>query len=325
MISKNQPLVSVLTPVYNEEYYLSRCIESVLSQTYKNWEYIIVNNCSTDKTLDIAKKYAQLDSRIRVCTNDVFISGIENFNMALSKISPKSKYIKIVGGDDWIYDDCLQHMVALAERNPSVALVGSYWIYSEVNSDFHVPAPVGGAPSNAVVPGREMARTFLMGGPYQFGSPTSLLYRADVVRSRPKFFDERIEYADLAACLEVLDRHDFGFVPQILTFTRTREESLYARAKARGEQYYRILACLRTYGEKYLSEMELKQRTKYCHSIYYEYLGSRFYDSVDGEFWTFHYKNMRDLGINLSKIRLLSNAFIYAVEVMGRRLRHTVQ
>ena len=53
-----QPLVSVITPVYNGEEFLPECIESVLAQTYQNWDYTIVNNRSTDRTLEIAKSYA---------------------------------------------------------------------------------------------------------------------------------------------------------------------------------------------------------------------------------------------------------------------------
>ena len=68
------PLVSVVTPVYNGAAYLSECIESVLAQTYTNWEYIIVNNCSTDRTRDIASHYAQQDTRIRLHNNDDFLS-----------------------------------------------------------------------------------------------------------------------------------------------------------------------------------------------------------------------------------------------------------
>ena len=54
-----EPLVSVVTPVYNGEKYLEECIESVLNQTYKNWEYIILNNCSTDRTLEIAEQLSK--------------------------------------------------------------------------------------------------------------------------------------------------------------------------------------------------------------------------------------------------------------------------
>jgi len=54
-----QPLVSVLTPVYNGKEFLAECIERVLAQAYSNWEYIIVNNCSKDRTLEIALEYAK--------------------------------------------------------------------------------------------------------------------------------------------------------------------------------------------------------------------------------------------------------------------------
>ena len=66
MSTRNEPLVSVVTPVYNGADFLEECIESVLKQTYGNFEYLIVNNCSKDRTLDIALSYAQKDSRIRV-------------------------------------------------------------------------------------------------------------------------------------------------------------------------------------------------------------------------------------------------------------------
>jgi len=69
----SQPLVSVLTPVYNGAEFLSECIESVLAQTYQNWEYTIVDNCSTDGTAEIARRYAAKDSRIRLHQNTEFL------------------------------------------------------------------------------------------------------------------------------------------------------------------------------------------------------------------------------------------------------------
>ena len=56
-----EPLVTVLTPVYNGEDFLAQCIESILAQDYRNFEYIIVNNCSKDRTLEIAQSYAEKD------------------------------------------------------------------------------------------------------------------------------------------------------------------------------------------------------------------------------------------------------------------------
>ena len=110
-----QPLVSVVTPVYNEEKNLAECIESVLAQTYPNWEYVIVNNCSTDRSLQIAQSYAAQDKRIRVCDNREFLRAISNQNHALRQISSESKYCKVVLGDDWIFPECLTKMVELAE------------------------------------------------------------------------------------------------------------------------------------------------------------------------------------------------------------------
>ena len=64
------PRVSVGLPVYNGAKYLAECIESVLNQTYTNYEYLIVNNCSTDKTLEIAEEYASKNKHIQVHSND---------------------------------------------------------------------------------------------------------------------------------------------------------------------------------------------------------------------------------------------------------------
>src|SRR6185436_5071933 len=100
MPAQNQPLVSVVTPVYNTEKYLAECIESVLAQTYSHWEYIIVNNYSTDRTLEIAQSYADKDHRIRVQTNTQFVDIMTNHNIGVRLISPESKYCKLVCADD---------------------------------------------------------------------------------------------------------------------------------------------------------------------------------------------------------------------------------
>src|SRR5919109_2101835 len=94
--SRREPLVSVVTPVYNGESHLRECIESVLAQTYQNWDYTIVNNCSTDGTLDIAMEYAARDPRIRIHNNDAFVRVTENHNIAFRQVSPASTYCKLV-------------------------------------------------------------------------------------------------------------------------------------------------------------------------------------------------------------------------------------
>ena len=122
----SSPLVSVVTPVFNGAKYLRSCIESVLAQSYDNWDYTIVDNCSTDGSLAIAHEYAETYPQINVRSNEQFVGVIENHNRAFRSISPKAKYCKLVSADDWIYPECISKLVDLAERHPSVGVVGSY-------------------------------------------------------------------------------------------------------------------------------------------------------------------------------------------------------
>src|ERR1700685_3932289 len=108
MSTTHSPLVSVVTPVYNGAEYLAECIESILAQTYSNWDYTILNNCSTDGTLLIAEKYAAKDARIRVVNNEQFLGIVQNHNQGVRQASPQSKYCKFVFADDWIYPNCIQ-------------------------------------------------------------------------------------------------------------------------------------------------------------------------------------------------------------------------
>src|SRR6266851_2770139 len=105
MNTTSQPLVSIVTPVYNEAEYLAECIGSVLAQTYQNWDYTIVDNCSTDGSVEIAHRYAAKDQRIRILENQQFLHAIPNFNVALRQISPTSKYCKVVLGDDRLFPE----------------------------------------------------------------------------------------------------------------------------------------------------------------------------------------------------------------------------
>ena len=173
MKPEEQPLVSVLTPVYNGEKHIAECIESVLGQTYQNWEYCIVNNCSQDRTLEIAMRYAQRDKRVRIHNNTEFVGCDANGNIALQQMSSESKYCKVVHADDWLFPECIMKMVEVAEANPKVAIVCSYGLRNEYVSWDGLPYP------STVRPGREICRNTLLGGPYVFGSPTSMLVRSD--------------------------------------------------------------------------------------------------------------------------------------------------
>jgi glycosyltransferase involved in cell wall biosynthesis len=300
MDSMKQPLVSVVTMVYNEEKHLAECIESVLAQTYPNWEYVIVNNRSTDHSLQIAQRYAAQDARIRVCDNREFLRVIPNHNHALRQISSESKYCKVVLGDDWIFPECLTKMVELAEAHPTVGIVGAYGLRGATVSCDGLPYP------STVMSGRDICRWTLLGRLYMFGSATSILLRSDLVRASESFYNESNIHADSEVCFRLLKDWDFGFVHQVLTYTRLREGSLRGFSERYNTYLPNNIDRLLKFGPAVLSEEELSARLKGQLARYYRYLADSVFTLREKEFWTYHRAKMESAGHPLSLPRLLT-------------------
>jgi len=295
----NKPFVSVVTPVYNGETFLADCIESVLAQDYSNWEYIIVNNCSTDCTLGIANRYASVDPRVRVLTNPTFVDAIRNHNIAVASISPSSKYCKVVSADDWITPDCLARMVELAEAHPKVGIVGSY---QRSNDEIKWK----GLPKDAtVISGRKACRIHFLNRIYVFGSPTTLLYRSDLIRRRPSFYPHSEPHADTSACFASLRDCDFGFVHEVLSHERVHEEQISTRVHRLEANTPALIDMLRRYGSLYLTEGELVKRQEEVLASYYVMLGRAALKMAGREFWEFHKGKLAKLGYPLDWRRLV--------------------
>jgi len=305
MSLREEPLVSVVTPTYNMGQYLAECIESILAQAYKNFEYIIVNNCSRDRTLEIALGYAKKDKRIRVHNNAEFVGVMENHNIALNLISPKAKYCKVVCADDFIFPECLTKMVELAEANPSVGLVGSYSLAGKKVMHSGLEYERG------VVSGREICRATLLGGPHVFGSPTSLLYRADLVRRTKTFYPNSSPHCDTTACYQSLEDSDFGFVHQVLSYTRVHPESQTSRSLKFGIVRLEALGDFCRFGPKYLSPAEMKQRLNALTDWYYDALPRVLLERSGGkEFWQQQKAALQKQGLQFSYAKLLKTALL---------------
>lgn len=107
---------SVIMPCYNSEAYVQGALQSILDQTYPNWELIAINDGSTDDTLSILTQYASADSRIKVCSkpNGGYVSAV---NLGLEKI--KGDYFLLMGSDDALASDLFQNLMAVP-GNPDV-------------------------------------------------------------------------------------------------------------------------------------------------------------------------------------------------------------
>ena len=114
-MNDSMPLISIIMPVYNGERFLSEAIESIIAQTYENWELLAVDDGSTDKSLQIIEAYAEKDGRIKLLKNDSgeHGPGIAR-NYGIERIS--GKYTYFIDADDWIKKDLFKDTVSLAEK-----------------------------------------------------------------------------------------------------------------------------------------------------------------------------------------------------------------
>ena len=306
MSAHPQPFVSIVTPVHNGERYLEECLDSVLAQTYQNWEHIIANNCSTDRTLEIVTSYAKRYPMIKVYTSDRLVNARQNHNKAVSWISPNSKYCKLLHADDWLFPNCIEMMVRLNEANPSVGIVGSYGLLGDRVAGDGLPS------KTEVVPGRELARLALLGRLSPFISPTSLLIGSDIVRQRKPFYDEDSIHADHKACYEILRCWDYGFVHQVLTYIRRHADSATSTVALPLDMYQITnLDLLKQYGPEFLTPDEFEARLKRRFSQYYHLMARRFIERSEkrGEYWKYHQQELRKLGYQFSVPRVLWETF----------------
>jgi glycosyltransferase involved in cell wall biosynthesis len=119
-MSTTKPRVSVGLPVYNAEKYLEKAIDSILAQTYTDFELIISDNASVDRTQEICRSYAAQDPRVHYHRNDKNLGAVPNFNRVLALSS--SEYHKWAPYDDLIAPDFLARCVEVLDRNPDVVL-----------------------------------------------------------------------------------------------------------------------------------------------------------------------------------------------------------
>lgn len=323
----NEPLVSVITPVYNTGEFIEQAIRSVLEQTYQNFEYIICNNHSTDESGAIAARYAALDPRIRVVQPPQFLPQAQNFNFALQQISPDSRYTKMIMADDWLFPNCLQEMVARAEMSPKIGIVSSYRLIETEGDCFGLPV------DKKVISGRTTGRLHMLSGLWLFGTPSTLMYSSDVVRARaPRFYPEDRFYFDTDVAFQILVDHDFGFVHQVLTFTRYQPGSITHNIRHYFSRDIDRVLYFHHYGQIYLTPDEFKRSMSNVLRIYYEALGRQWLLDRVGktkpQFWEHHEKLLAGIGMKVDPKRLaigaakaLARAAVTPAEAVQRYIR----
>ena len=126
------PILSVLMPVFNSELFVAEAIESILNQTFKGFELLILDDCSTDKSLEIIKNYESKDSRIKVYQNEKNLGVVASRNKLINL--SKGKYIALLDSDDVAIETRLEKQINFLEANPEIGMVGAYPVIIDENS-----------------------------------------------------------------------------------------------------------------------------------------------------------------------------------------------
>lgn len=214
-----KPKVSVCLPCYNRQDYVGESIESVLNQTFSDFELIITDNCSTDGTAEIIRKYASKDSRIKLYINKYNMGVCSNCNISL--LQSRGEYIKFLFSDDLLAPRCLEVFVDVLDKNPSVSLATSF------NKAFGKSDLVRDGkffPGIGLIDGKKAQKSLFFDGNW-IGSPSSVMFRRRDLHIG--LFNHMWKYwlGDLDMSMRLLGVGDAYVVPEILSFLRIHDKS----------------------------------------------------------------------------------------------------
>lgn len=201
-------MISILTTLFNREKYIAACIESVLHSTYSDWELIIVDDGSTDRSLEIAHYYSQHDPRIKVYRNETNLGDYFNRNKAASYA--KGKYLKYLDADDLIYPHSLEIMVNAMEQFTKAALGISQYVHDDLD-----PYPFQLSPNEIY------QREYLKRGVLDTG-PSATIIRRDIFESLGGFSGKRY-IGDVEFWLKIAQLYPIVKIQDGLIFWRRHE------------------------------------------------------------------------------------------------------
>jgi glycosyltransferase involved in cell wall biosynthesis len=209
-----QPTISVLMTAYNRERYIAEAIDSVLAQTYQDFELVVSDDCSSDRTLEIVNDYARRDRRIRVSVNERNLGDYGNRRQVASLAV--GRYLKYHDSDDLMYRHCLQTMIEPLEAEPRAgfALAGGH----------HWP---GGPCPMLLTPRLAYEREYLGSGLFHLG-PACALFRAEVLRELGGF-PETVHAADYLFWIRACSRVNLLLVPSDLFYYRVHPDQEAAK------------------------------------------------------------------------------------------------
>lgn len=248
--------VSVIMSVYNGEAYLAEAIESIINQTFQNWELIVINDCSTDSTAQILADFAQKDARVKVHPNEVNLRLPSSLNKAISLCS--GKYIARMDADDISLPGRLEKQYKFMEENPDVSL--SSCRFMTVKNGVYASGGAGGrCDSDAIKAMLLVANPILHPG---------VIAKAEVMKE--------FCYDTTLTCTEDLElwtrlamaNHKMKILPECLLIYRLHDKQITSTTLER--QHTEVLKIQQKYYSSLLQSMDEDMQKFYISGVYFK-------------------------------------------------------
>ena len=219
----SQPLVSICIPVYNGEKFIDETVKDCLNQTYKNIEIIFSDNCSTDRTVEMIKRYN--DPRIKIFSNDTNIGLLANFKKVFTYAT--GKYMSFLGADDGMEPTCIEKAVNVLEapENKDIVLVNTFiQIINDENKTVFIKKFIFGSGKFS---GKWGIRANFLYGSNTIGEPNGSVWRKETYDQipEPKFRNGNTWTTDLDLKFELLLYGNTYVIPEPLGKFRLSQQS----------------------------------------------------------------------------------------------------
>lgn len=217
----SSPKLSVCIPVYNGAEFIKETIDSVLSQSFKDFEIVVVDNQSTDTTISIVKSYS--DPRIKLFVNDTNIGMIPNWNKAMEHAT--GKYIKILPADDFIYPGCLEKQVKIleADTNEKIAMVGGR--RNIIDDNGKILFNRGFSKSECEVSGFAAINKNARSGGNIIGEGGAIMFRKSILAKTGNFNSDIFYVLDLDLWYKILLHGNYHALPDVVSAFRVSKGS----------------------------------------------------------------------------------------------------
>lgn len=227
------PRVSVCIPVYNGEKYIGAAVESVLGQAYADFEVVVVDNCSTDRTAAIVEGFADADERIRLLRNEANIGAEGNWNRSVEEA--RGEYVKLLCADDMLRPQCLEKQVAALDAHPDAAFVTGH--RDIVDADGTVLLAGRGPRRHGEIASDEALRMTVRSGTNPFGEPGTVLMRASAREKAGGFNGDRPWLLDIEFWSRLMEHGTVVVLPDtVAAFRVSQDQWSYRLAREQSGQ-----------------------------------------------------------------------------------------